>query len=108
MAIRLINAKTKSGLNTKTDVKDTDIAFVSENGYEEIKTQGKDFLFVPSGYEGGNGLFLQSDGTKPIWKTYSPPVVYKWYGVRWSTTYKDPTLERIGNFDYHRELPIQS
>lgn len=111
MAINLINSKTKSGLDSAISngsVKDTDIAFCKEAGYEKIRTQGKDFVCVPSGYEGAEGLFLQSDGIKPIWKTYSPPVEYKWYGVRWAVDSKDPHLERIGSFDMHQSLPIQS
>lgn len=111
MAINLINSKTKSGLDSAISngsVKDTDIAFCKEAGYEKIRTQGKDFVCVPSGYEGADGLFLQSDGIKPVWKTYSPPVEYKWYGVRWAVDSKDPHLERIGSFDMHQSLPIQS
>ena len=111
MAINLINSKTKSGLDSAISngsVKDTDIAFCKEAGYEKIRTQGKDFVCVPSGYEGAEGLFLQSDGIKPVWKTYSPPVEYKWYGVRWAVDSKDPHLERIGSFDMHQSLPIQS
>lgn len=113
MAIDLINAKTKAGLNAAISaglIKATDLAFLTEEGFEKLRTQGKDLMFVPSGYEGSDQLFLQSDGVKPIWKPYTPPKEYKWYGVQWlkNASTLDPHLERIGSFEYHQTLPIHS
>ena len=111
MAIELINAKTKAGLDAAVSagtVKATDLAFLSEEGFEKLRTQGKDFMFVPTGFEGSDQLFLQSDGTKPIWKPYTPPKEYKWYGVQWPVDSKDPHLERSGSFEYHQTLPVQT
>ena len=31
-----------------------------------------------------------------------------WYGVEWDVTVSSPDLKRIGNYDLHRSLPIQS
>lgn len=111
MAIELINAKTKAGLDAAVSagtVKATDLAFLSEEGFEVLRTQGKDFVFVPTGFEGSDQLFLQSDGTKPVWKSYTAPKEYKWYGVQWPTDSNDPHLERCGSFEYHQTLPVQS
>lgn len=111
MAIDLINAKTKAGLEAAIaagSIQATDLAFLMEAGYEKLRTQGKDLMFVPSGYEGSDQLFLQSDGLKPIWKPYTPPKEYKWYGVQWPQGSTDPNLERSGSFEYHQTLPIQS
>lgn len=111
MAIELINAKTKAGLDAAiaaNTVKATDLAFLTEEGFEKLRTQGKDLMFVPSGFEGSDQLFLQSDGLKPIWKPYTPPKEYKWYGVQWPVGSTDPHLERAGSFEYHQTLPVQS
>lgn len=52
MAIELINAKTKAGLDSALasgSVKQTDLALVRETGEEALHTQDKTYHFVPGG-----------------------------------------------------------
>ena len=108
MAIDLISAQTQAGLDSalgSKDVKDTDIAFVHEEGKEKIRTQGKDFNFVPS--NGADSMFLGHRNGEVAW-VETPLIDSLSYGVEWKPDVADPELTRVGNMSYHKTLPIQS
>lgn len=66
---------------------------------------------IPSGGSEKQVLAYQSDG-KAKWETLSNilPGMEDMlsYGVRWTPSQIDPQVERIGNMNLHRTLPIQS
>lgn len=108
MAIELVNVKTKAGLDADIaagNLKDTDIAFLHESGQEKMRTQGKDFNFVPS--NGKNGQVLVSRMGKGVWESKEISESL-YYGVEWQPNVADPALTRIGNLAFHKTLPIQS
>lgn len=90
-------------------LEDSSIVFVKESGEETLRTQSKEFKFVPDGYTQAKGLLLSTDGTKPVWVAAQDlDTTSKYYGVQWSDGDSSPELTRIGNINYHRSLPLQS
>nr|DAF63713.1 MAG TPA: hypothetical protein [Podoviridae sp. ctz6O13] len=83
-------------------------------GEETVTVDNKDMQLVPSG--GTAGQVLTHDGTKAVWQTPTgttppppqPPATPNWYGVKWTDGQKDPHLERTGDLQKHKTLPIQN
>lgn len=108
MAIDLVSAKTQAGLDAAIasgSVKATDVAFLHEAGKEKVRTQGKDFNFVPS--NGKNGQVLVSENGEGKWQDFDVTDNLS-YGVEWKPNVADPVLTRVGNMSFHKTLPIQS
>jgi hypothetical protein len=47
-----------------------------------------------------------SDLNKPL--SIAQQSAFCWYGIQWDVNVSSPACVRIGNMEYHRELPIQS
>ena len=114
MAIELINAKTKAGLDSALasgSVKQTDLALVRETGEEALHTQDKTYHFVPGGGHERQILAWDEDG-KAKWddlaNMFTGLEELLAYGVEWKDNVADPHLTRIGNMSLHKTLPIQS
>lgn len=114
MAIELINAKTKAGLDSALasgSVKQTDLALVRETGEEALHTQDKTYHFVPGGGHERQILAWDKDG-KAKWddlaNMFTGLEELLAYGVEWKDNVADPHLTRIGNMSLHKTLPIQS
>lgn len=114
MAIELINAKTKAGLDSALasgSVKQTDLALVREEGKEALHTQDKTYLFVPSDSKVGQVLACKENG-KAEWANtldvFAGLEDLLSYGVEWDVTVASPVLTRIGNPLLHKSLPVQS
>lgn len=114
MAIELINAKTKAGLDSALAsglVKQTDLALVRETGEEALHTQDKTYHFVPGGGHERQILAWDEDG-KAKWddlaNMFTGLEELLAYGVEWNDNVADPHLTRIGNMSLHKTLPIQS
>lgn len=114
MAIELINAKTKAGLDSALasgSVKQTDLALVRETGEEALHTQDKTYHFVPGGGHERQILAWDEDG-KAKWddlaNMFTGLEELLAYGVEWNDNVADPHLTRIGNMSLHKTLPIQS
>lgn len=114
MAIELINAKTKAGLDSALasgSVKQTDLALVRETGEEALHTQDKTYHFVPGGGHERQILAWDKDG-KAKWddlaNMFTGLEELLAYGVEWEDDVQDPHLTRIGNMSLHKTLPIQS
>lgn len=114
MAIELINAKTKAGLDSALasgSVKQTDLALVRETGEEALHTQDKTYHFVPGGGHERQILAWDKDG-KAKWddlaNMFTGLEELLAYGVEWKDNVADPHITRIGNMSLHKTLPIQS
>ena len=114
MAIELINAKTKAGLDSALasgSVKQTDLALVRETGEEALHTQDKTYHFVPGGGHERQILAWDEEG-KAKWddlaNIFTGLEELLAYGVEWKENVADPHLTRIGNMTLHKTLPIQS
>lgn len=114
MAIELINAKTKAGLDSALasgSVKQTDLALVRETGEEALHTQDKTYHFVPGGGHERQILAWDEDG-KAKWddlaNMFTGLEELLAYGVEWKENVRDPIITRIGNMSLHKTLPIQS
>ena len=81
------------------------VKIVDTVGEEGIKTDDITLQTVPS--NGKKGQLLSHDGTKGVWVDYDMLDMIS-YGVKWKPNVADPHLERCGNMNLHRALPIQS
>lgn len=85
------------------------IAFVLEEGAEEIRVQGNNMKFVPAGFKDSKGLILTSDGTKPVWMMEQEiDKTSNYYGVEWGVDDASPNLTLVGKWEYCQSMPIQS
>lgn len=85
------------------------IAFVLEEGAEEIRVQGQNMKFVPAGFKDSKGLILTSDGTKPVWMMEQEiDKTSNYYGVEWGVDDASPQLTLVGKWEYCQSMPIQS
>lgn len=114
MAIELINAKTRAGLDSALasgSVKDTDLALVREEGREILHTQDKTYHFVPGGGHERQILAWNPEGGAQwddLANMFTGLEELLAYGVEWKENVSDPHLTRIGNMSLHKTLPIQS
>lgn len=81
------------------------VKIVDTVGEEGIKTDTITLQTIPS--NGKKGQLLSHDGTKGVWVDYDMLDMIS-YGVKWKPNVADPHLERCGNINMHKTLPIQS
>ena len=81
------------------------VKIIDTVGEEGIKTDDITLQTIPS--NGKKGQLLSHDGTKGVWVDYDMLDMIS-YGVKWKPNVADPHLERCGNMNLHRALPIQS
>lgn len=81
------------------------VKIVDTVGEEGIKTDAITLQTIPS--NGKKGQLLSHDGTKGVWVDYDMLDMIS-YGVKWKPNVADPHLERCGNINMHKTLPIQS
>lgn len=105
----------KTEASFDADVKDEkiddfqSIAFVLEEGAEEIRVQGQNIKFVPAGFKDSKGLILTSDGEKPVWMMEQEiDKTSNYYGVKWGVDDASPDLALVGKWEYCQSMPIQS
>ncbi len=81
------------------------VKIVDTVGEEGIKTDDITLQTIPS--NGKKGQLLSHDGTRGVWVDYDGLDMIS-YGVKWKPNVADPHLERCGNINMHKTLPIQS
>lgn len=101
------NAKTEAGLTAAVNAGtlNAHVAFLEEQGNEGIHAKGKTYQTIPS--NGRDGQVLMASNSKGVWADLNLLDMVS-YGVKWYPNVSDPTLIRVGNYTYHKTLPIQS
>lgn len=102
-----VNAKTEAGLDAAVaeGTLNAEVAFLEEQGNEGIHAKGKTYQTIPS--NGRDGQVLMASNGKGVWADLDVTDMLS-YGVEWKPNVADPILNRVGNMQLHKELPIQS
>lgn len=105
---QFILANTKLGYKTAKesgDISEDSIVFVAEEGEEAIYTKDKIFRSVPTGGKSGQILKYNEERDRAEWVDNIDTLSY---GVKWRFNQKDPKLQRVGNMELHKTLPIHN